>query len=273
MDTPPPPIANAPTKRPRYRLYVDESGDHTYKKLENVWDQFLTLLGVFMDGPSYLGFHRDLLAFKNKYFGMRLDEPVVLHRSDIVGRKGAFGILKDNALRQRFDADLLELVGQANFRVIAIIMDKKSHLSRYKYPEHPYHYCLEALMERYCNSLSDAGAVGDIMAESRGTEEDGQLKKVYFKTYTNGSSYFKASDYQRVLTTKDLKVKPKFTNVFGLQLADILAHPIKRDALAKKGLVPDKSDNFSKELCKLISGKFRCHPGTGRIDGYGIKWL
>ena len=61
--------------------------------------------------------------------------------------------------------------------------------------------------------------------------------------------------------------------IFGLQLADILAHPIKRDALAKKGLVPDKADNFSKELCKVINGKFRCHPGTGRVEGYGIKWL
>jgi hypothetical protein len=39
-------------------------------------------------------------------------------------------------------------------------------------PDHPYHYGLLALMERYCGWLDFNNATGDIMAESRGGKEE-----------------------------------------------------------------------------------------------------
>ncbi len=41
--------------RQRYRLDIDESGDHTYKKIDDVGHRYLALLGVwFRQGDDYL---------------------------------------------------------------------------------------------------------------------------------------------------------------------------------------------------------------------------
>ena len=79
---------------PRYRLYIDESGDHTYKKLDDIGHRYLALLGVwFRQQKDYLEFVHELEQFKENLFGERPDSPVILHRTDIINRRGAFGIL------------------------------------------------------------------------------------------------------------------------------------------------------------------------------------
>src|SRR5215212_4742053 len=90
-------LTKAPGARqrmPRYRLYIDESGDHTYNKLDDIGHRYLALLGVwFKQQKDYLEFVHELEQFKNNLFGERPDSPVILHRTDIINRRGAFGIL------------------------------------------------------------------------------------------------------------------------------------------------------------------------------------
>src|SRR6266849_7286217 len=88
---------------PRYRLYIDESGDHTYKKLDDLGHRHLALLGVwFRQREDYLSFVHELQQFKDTLFGERPDNPVILHRTAIINRRGAFGILCDEEKRKRF---------------------------------------------------------------------------------------------------------------------------------------------------------------------------
>jgi hypothetical protein len=87
----------------RYRLYIDESGDHTYKKIEDVGHRFLALLGVWFRQGDYLAFADDLEQFQDDLFGRRPDKPVILHRTDIINRRHAFGMLREDAKRNRFD--------------------------------------------------------------------------------------------------------------------------------------------------------------------------
>src|SRR5438552_2567490 len=107
---PPPPPPPAPARPPRYRLYIDESGEHTYSKLDDVAHRYLALLGVwFRQTDDYIAFATDLERFKESFFGKRPDNPAVLHRADIINRKGPFGILCDAEKRASFDAGLLEI--------------------------------------------------------------------------------------------------------------------------------------------------------------------
>ncbi len=79
---------------PRYRLYIDESGDQVYNLLDDPAHRFLALLGVwFRQDPDYTAFTDDLERFKRAIFGPRPDNPVILTRSAIINRKGAFGVL------------------------------------------------------------------------------------------------------------------------------------------------------------------------------------
>jgi len=266
---------SAKTPHPhRYRLYLDESGDHTYKQLDDVARRYLGLLGVwFRQADDYVTFADDLDRFKRDIFGARPDKPIVLHRSDIINRKGCFGILCSDAVRHRFDEALLGLVHQANFRMVCVVIDKQTHSEKYASPFHPYHYCLAAMLDRYSGWLKYKNAVGDVMAESRGREEDIQLKEAYRRVYESGTLMFPREHHQKALTTKEIKLQDKRANVAGLQLADILAHPVKQAFLAEKGVMPDPGDVFGKRVMEAAGTKFNENAWRGQVTGYGKVWL
>jgi hypothetical protein len=264
----------AAPRRPRYRLYIDESGDHAFNKLEEIPHRFLALLGVWFKQEDDLVFSSAMDEFKAGIFPARSGKPpVILHRSDIINRKGPFGVLREETKRKQFDDGLLGLVGNAPFKMICVILDKKKHQDSYLHPYHPYHYCLAAMLERYCGWLLYKNAVGDVVAETRGKEEDVQLKQAYLRIYESGTFILGRDKYQRTLTTKEIKIRPKDANSAGLQLADALAHPVKQALLIEKGLVPDPGNVFGKQVYEIAKEKFNRNEWRGNVEGYGIKCL
>lgn len=265
MSAPPP---------PRYRLYVDESGDHSFNLLDNPAHRYLGLLGVwFRIADEYVTFADELEAFKRQFFGARPDNPVVLHRSDIINRKGPFGILSNQDTKSNFERALLDLFAKTEFHLICVVIDKKAHSEKYTSPFHPYHYCLAAMLDRYSGWLNYRNAVGDVLAESRGREEDLQLKQAYRRVYESGTLMFGHLHHQRALTTKDIKLQRKKENIAGLQLADLLAHPAKQECLLDKHLIADPGDVFGKRVVDSIRKKFNCNEKNRSIAGYGKVWL
>jgi hypothetical protein len=261
-------------KPARYRLYIDESGDHTYKLLDEISHRYLALLGVwFRYEDDYVPFAKALEEFKNDIFGPRPDMPLILHRSEIINRKRAFGLLCKKEVETKFNNGLLRLIEQAKFQMVCVVIDKRKHLAKYASPFHPYHYCLAAMLDRYSGWLSYKNAVGDAMAESRGREEDLQLIQAYRRVYESGTLMFDYEHHQRVLTSKDIKLKPKIANIAGLQLADILAYPVKQALLVEKGEIPDPGENFGKLIYETAKGKFNRNAWRGQVAGYGKVWL
>jgi len=162
----------------RYRLYVDESGDHTYYKLEDPARRYLGLIGIFIETEYYrTTFQPEVEGFKQEHFPYNPDEPVILHREDIINRRGPFWRLRDTEKERAFNEDFLQFIEEQDYCIITVVIDKKAHIERYgKAAYHPYHYCLAALLERYCGFLNFYNAQGDVLAESRGGTEDQQLK-------------------------------------------------------------------------------------------------
>lgn len=94
----------------RYRLYIDESGDHVYSQLYLPASRFLALMGVwFRVGPasSYNLFAEGLEGLKKDVFGHTPDDPIVLHATNIIHRRRRFKVLLDNNVRQDFDNRLV----------------------------------------------------------------------------------------------------------------------------------------------------------------------
>ncbi len=48
----------------RYRLYLDESGDHVFRETTEPAHRFLCLLGCWFRNPAYLQFHAALEGVK-----------------------------------------------------------------------------------------------------------------------------------------------------------------------------------------------------------------
>ena len=111
------------------------------------------------------------------------------------------------------------------------------------------------------------------MAESRGGEEDAKLKEAYRRVYQEGTRFREVRFFQQVLTSKEVKLKPKSANIAGLQLADLLAYPSKQEILIEKRKIEDTGDKFGKGICKCIQSKYSRNLLDGQISGYGKKFL
>ncbi|HXO30581.1 MAG TPA: DUF3800 domain-containing protein [Thermoanaerobaculia bacterium] len=259
----------------RYRLYIDESGDHTFNLLHNDNHRYLGLLGIWFDvGEPYRSFCDKLQQLKQAVFQRHPDEgPVVLHRKDIIERRRVFGCLCNPDRNELFESGLLDVAKHAAFRMTCVVLDKSEHCEKtYRTLYHPYHYCLAALLERYAGWLTYVSAKGDVMAESRGRVEDEELRKAFGNIYRGGTHYHSAAQFQSVLTSHEIKLKKKEHNIAGLQLADLLAYPSKREIIAERWGDEPTAD-FSSSLLDAVRHKMNRRAGTGQVAGYGKVWL
>ena len=257
-----------------YRMYIDESGDHTYYETEDPAKKYLGLTGVLIEYEYYrTTFQPELELLKQKHFPHSPDEPVILHREDIVNRRGPFWRLRDSEKEKAFNDHLLRFLEEQRYCVITVVIDKNSHVRRYgDAAYHSYHYCLTAMLERYCGYLNFYNAQGDVLAESRGGTEDRQLKIEYKRLYEEGTYYRGSKFFQKALASGEIKLKPKWKNIAGLQIADILAHPSKQEILADSKCTVTES-NFGKQICQCIRAKYNQQVYEGRIWGYGKVFI
>ena len=112
------------------------------------------------------------------------------------------------------------------------------------------------------------------MAESRGKTEDFELKEAYMRLHKQGTRFKSNTFFQQYLTSKEIKIKPKSKNVAGLQLADILAHPLKKFTLLQHNLLEIHNEElFWLKIVDAVKPKLYCRPVDGRAEGYGLVFL
>lgn len=264
-----------PIRAPDYRLYIDESGDHANTDIEKPEKRFLGLTGIIIASNYYRDiFQPKLEALKRKHFPGSPDVPIILHRSEILNRKGTFGRLKNEDAARAFDDDLIGFISAMEYVVITVVIDKKAHREKYgDAAMHPYHYCMNAMLERYCGFLQLQKKCGDVLAESRGKNEDSLLKEAYSALFGRGTYYRAAHFFQQVLTSKEIKMKTKAANIAGTQIADLLAHPSKQNLLFEKGKISVFAEKFGSRICKAIEQKYNRRLLNNKVDGYGKVFL
>ncbi len=258
----------------KYRMYVDEVGNSDLGASHDPNHRYLSLTGVILE-LEYVAqvVFPTLENLKQHYFGSHPDDPVILHRKEMVNKRPPFESLAIPTTEATFNQELLDLLTRLNYTVITVVIDKLEHSERYKvWRFDPYHYCLTVLVERYVLWLQYHQAVGDVMAESRGGKEDRRLKDSYERAFEHGSDFLQPDAFARYLTSRQLKVRAKTNNVAGLQLADLIAYPSYRASLARhnREALPV---NFGGQIATILEiSKYNRSP-QGKIDGWGRKWL
>jgi len=258
-----------------YRIYIDEVGNHDMTHADDPNQRFLSLTGVILESEYTLRvLQPEMEDLKRRFFQRDPDVPVIFHRKEMVNKRPPFERLRDPATEADFNAALLAALGRWEYRVITVVLDKKEHRDRYRVWRHqPYHYCLQVLLERFVLFLHYDQVRGDVMVESRGGSEDEKLKQSYARLYERGTDFIAPERWQARLTSAELKVKPKSTNIAGLQLADLIAHPSRREILIQKKLLTDERAIFGDQICAVLRRKYHRKPGTAQIEGYGKKLL
>lgn len=258
----------------KHRLYIDEVGNPGLGAGLTGNERYLSLTGVIVSlDHARVVVHPQIDDLKNRYFESHPDDPVILHRKDLVNQRRPFDALLDPDVKAAFDADLLGLIRNLDYTVITAVIDKLEHLNRYGgWAYDPYHYCLVVILERYALWLGEHVAQGDVMAESRGGGEDRRLKDEFARIFQSGTPNIAHDAFVRRFTSSQLKVKPKSLNVAGLQLADLVAHPSFIATKARHEGRPLPA-NFGGSVSQILEATKYRRSYQGRIDGYGRKWL
>ena len=184
--------------------------------------------------------HREFEALKQDFFPYDPDEPLVLVRNQIVGKRVLFQVLRDPEVAAHWEARIIQFFDAHISQIITVVLDKDTYLQSYPIPDlPPYSYCISALTERYGQWLNEVGGTGDVMTESRGRREDRQLKQDFRRFMTGGTNLPDVQEALRSVTSSQIKLNLKTDNITGLQLADLLAYPLKRGILLDNGLLVD----------------------------------
>lgn len=259
-----------------YRVYIDEVGNHDLIHADDPNQRFLSLTGVILESVYTLRvLQPEMDQIKRDFFQSDPDERVIFHRKKLINRRPPFHPLRNLETEQRFNLVLLTALARWEYHVITVVIDKKAHRDQYQvWHYHPYHYCLQVLLERFVLFLHYGDHRGDVMVESRGGKEDGKLKDSYACLYERGTDHIPPERWQVRLTSSELKVKPKSANIAGLQLSDLIAHPSRREVLIEHQMLVDDRDIFGDQICAILrQSKYHRNGRTGQIEGYGKKLL
>lgn len=258
---------------PEYRLYIDEVGNSDLKSSSDPNHRYLSLTGVAFRLTDMRSITSDLDALKSNFFNPDPDEPLILHRKELSRQKWPFHALQDPVLREKFDSELLGLLSEWDYKVITVVIDKLVHLNRYKrWADHPYHYCMMVLLERYTRWLKKFGKQGDVLAECRSKRQDKELKASFQALHSTGTNFVGKDVFQSCLTSKELKLKPKAKNIAGLQIADLIAHPSFR-AMKFDREGAQLPDDFGAKIFQILTASKYYRKPNGKIEGCGQKWL
>src|ERR1700690_1234317 len=105
----------------KYRIYINENGNSDLGSSDNPNHRFLSLSGIIVELDHIEKvIYPELEALKTKYFHSHPDDPIVFHRAEMVNAKSPFDALKDGAIQQAFDADLLTHLASWDYKIISV---------------------------------------------------------------------------------------------------------------------------------------------------------
>ena len=248
----------------KYRLYVDEVGDGGLKHVRDPQHRFLSLTGVIAElGYVRDSIHPELESIKNRYFDSHPDEPVVLHRKELVNAAWPFHALRDSETRAAFDTDMLARFHDWDYRVLTVCLDKQAFVATGLNDTYdPYNYCLTTLVELFGNWLNRCESKGDVMVETRGSNEDKKLKGHFRTLWEDGTRHVAAEVLQESLTSREVKINAKDKNISGLQLADLIAHPLRSAILNEHGFYSRPLTPYVAQLLAILEAKYYQEDGV-----------
>jgi hypothetical protein len=258
----------------KYRLYVDEVGASGRRASSDPHGRYLSLTGIALELAHVESvFVPQLEQLKKSYFDGHPDDPVILHRSEIVKCAPPFEVLRDELVCRRFNQELLEHFERWSYTVFTVSVDKTAFNAAFRATRpDPYHRSLEVMTSRFAAWLVERGATGDVMAESRGGHEDQRLKESFRQVYETAQTLHPESAVASRLTSRELKVKPKQSNIGGLQLTDLIAHPALLASIDEREGNP-RRDTFGGRLITLLDRDKYARDAAGQIIGTGRVWI
>lgn len=223
-------------KQRKYNLYIDECGDHNLATYDRQFPIF-TLCGILVPMSNVNAFQRAIDEIKKEFWDTT---DVILHSRDIRKCEKHFELLFDNNIKQRFYNRINEVLAQQGvYVIVCCAVLKESCIAKFGVSADIYGIALKYVIQRSIFCVDDENIDGgkiDIIVERRGKREDKALLNYYNKLRFIGMHYVTP---ERLAEHIDhFGFSKKSENVFGLQVADLVAYPISRHVLNPERVNP-----------------------------------
>lgn len=228
----------------RYYLFLDESGDHGLKTIDEHFPVFV-LSGLIISENEYIILRDKINEIKLNLWG---DKKVILHSRDIRKCQNEFQILFDLTLKEEFYRRINECIRDTNYSVVSSAIKKVDFIKKYgKQTDNVYEIALSFVMERSVFYLDELNKKIDlqIVIEKRGKREDQKLER-HFQRIRSSGTYFVDPDRFKSYGF-GFHFRNKSDNVNGLQIADLIAYPIARYVLDPNRANPS-FDSFKSKI-------------------------
>jgi hypothetical protein len=179
----------------------------------------------------------------------------ILHEQDIRKKTGAFNQMGKER-REIFLEDLNTLIADADFTLLATVIDK--YRLKKERPEeiHVYHLAMELGLEKlyhFLQSHNQQNRLTHVICEARGRVEDRALELEFSHVCSGHNGLRKPLPFQLIIADKK-------TNSEGLQFADLAARPV--------GLSVVRPGQMNRAFQILQKKLHKNH--EGEVDGYGF---
>lgn len=202
-----------------YIVFADESGDHGMTSINPENPVFVLVFCIFKKADYCSVVKQAVTKLKLDFWGHDL---AILHSHEIRRSKGEFKFLFNEEIRRVFLHALHETVKSIPFVIVAAAIDKRLHKMSEACPGNPYLLALEFCLDytyQFLKSQNHLQHLTHIIVESRGKAEDQDLELAFRKISSQASILEESYPF-------DIRFASKQTNSDGLQIADLVAHPI-----------------------------------------------
>ena len=229
-----------------YIVYVDESGDHGLVNIDQNYPIFVLCFCVFKKENYSKNIITKLSDIKFKYFG---HDSIAIHSHDIRKKENMFSFLNNRKIESEFINDINNFIVNSNFNIISCVIDKKKLKEKYSDPRNPYFLSIKFCLEMLYKFIDSNNLKTHIIFEARGKKEDDELELEFRRRIDSGTkSMPKNSPYEIIIADKK-------TISAGLEIADLVAHPIGRKIL-KKDQINRAFDTFKDKIIQDVLGNF-----------------
>ena len=207
-------------------VFADESGSADLQRVAPEFPAFALVFCVFRKSVYAAEAVTRVAELKLEYFG---HEQINLHEYDIRKKRAPF-LFPTDGTREQFMEDIGEMLSDLDFAILPVVVDKRLISAEMALWVDAYGLALEQGLGRVREVLDDLGGGRDlgithVMIEARGSSEDNRARAAI--------SRIRQADGAMAGEVQPLKAlfADKTWNSAGLQIADLVAHPIVRHYL------------------------------------------